>query len=79
MLENNNDKACKNSHEQCRNYCYRQSYAHGGGAVYGLGFIGATIFFIGKATTFWVGVLGFLKAMVWPAYLVYEALNFLIK
>jgi len=43
------------------------------GAVYGLGLIGAAIFFISKATTFWMGVLGFLKAIVWPVFLVYEA------
>ncbi|MCK9616896.1 MAG: hypothetical protein M0R21_03585 [Lentimicrobiaceae bacterium] len=42
-------------------------------AVYGLGFIGAAVYFIAHATGFWVGVLGFLKAMVWPAFLVYEA------
>ena len=42
-------------------------------AVYGLGFIGAAIYFISQATTFWMGVLGFLKALVWPAFLVYEA------
>jgi hypothetical protein len=51
----------------------------GGGVVYGLGFIGAAIFFVGQATSFWPGVLGVLKALVWPAYLVYEALKFLIK
>ncbi len=44
-------------------------------AVYGLGFIGAAIYFISQATTLWMGVLGFLKALVWPAYLVYEALK----
>lgn len=43
------------------------------GAVYGLGFIGAAIYFISHAASFWAGVLGFLKAMVWPAFLVYEA------
>jgi hypothetical protein len=42
-------------------------------AVYGLGFIGAAIYFISQATSFWMGVLGFLKAIVWPAFLVYEA------
>jgi hypothetical protein len=46
-----------------------------GGAVYGLGFIGAAIYFISQATTFWLGVLGFLKAIVWPAILVFEALR----
>ena len=47
------------------------------GAVYGLGFIGAAIWFISQATSFWVGVLGFLKAIVWPAFLVYEAFKHL--
>lgn len=47
-----------------------------GSAVYGLGFIGAAIYFISQASTFWVGVIGFLKALVWPAFLVYEALKF---
>ena len=45
-----------------------------GGAVYGLGFLGAAIYYISTATTFWIGVLGILKAIVWPAFLVYEAL-----
>jgi len=43
------------------------------GAVYGLGFIGAAVYFISTATSFWIGVLGFLKACVWPAFLVFEA------
>jgi hypothetical protein len=42
-------------------------------ALYGLGFIGAAVYFISHATGFWMGVLGFLKAIVWPAFLVYEA------
>ena len=44
-----------------------------GGAVYGLGFIGAAIYFISQAATFGAGLVGFLKALVWPAFLVYEA------
>jgi hypothetical protein len=53
---------------------------HGGAsAVYGLGFIGAAIYFIGHAATFWMGVLGFLKALVWPAFLVYQALGILSR
>lgn len=47
------------------------------GAVYGLGFVGAAIYFISQAATLWDGVIGFLKALVWPAFLVYEALKFL--
>ncbi len=49
----------------------------GGGAVYGLGFIGALIYFIQHATSFWGGVLGVLKAMIWPVLAVYKLLEFL--
>lgn len=45
------------------------------GAVYGLGLIGAAIYFISNASGFWVGLIGFLKALVWPAVLVYEMLR----
>lgn len=48
-----------------------------GGAVYGLGFIGAAVYFISHAAGFWAGVLGFLKAIVWPAFLVYELFKYL--
>jgi hypothetical protein len=44
-------------------------------AVYGLGLIGAAIYYISQATSFWMGFIGFLKALVWPAFLVYEALK----
>jgi len=47
------------------------------GAVYGLGLIGAWVYFIGHATTFGLGVLGFLKGIVWPAMLVFELLKYL--
>ena len=48
-------------------------HTNSGDAVYGLGAIGAAIFFIGQATTFWMGVLGLLKAFIWPVFLVLEA------
>lgn len=57
--------------------CKCNSYGACGGAVYGLGFIGAVIYNISVANSFWVGVLGILKALVWPAFLVYELLKFL--
>ncbi|MEI6554563.1 MAG: hypothetical protein WCL70_03145 [Paludibacter sp.] len=59
----------------CNNRNYHHQANASGGAVYGLGLIGAAIYFISHATTFWLGVLGFLKAIVWPAILVYEALK----
>ncbi|MBK9290764.1 MAG: hypothetical protein IPM52_03930 [Bacteroidetes bacterium] len=48
---------------------------HSSDAVYGLGLIGAAVYYIGTAGTFWAGALGLLKAFVWPAFLVYEALK----
>jgi hypothetical protein len=52
---------------------------HGGasGGIYFTGFIGAAVYYISAAASFWPGVVGFLKALVWPAFLVYEALKFL--
>jgi hypothetical protein len=43
--------------------------------VYGFGFIGALVYYIQHATTFAMGLLGILKAIVWPAMLVYQALE----
>jgi len=58
----------------------KQATRHGSSsAVYGLGFIGAVIYYISTATGFWDGVLGFLKALVWPAFLVYELFRFLLS
>ena len=50
-------------------------HSHPGNAVYFFGLIGAAIYYISQATGFWMGVVGFLKAIVWPAFLVYEALK----
>ncbi|GAA4607190.1 hypothetical protein BJY16_006202 [Actinoplanes octamycinicus] len=51
--------------------------ADGGGAVYGLGLIGALVYYIGAADGFWQGALGVLKAFVWPAFVVHDLLRLL--
>jgi len=56
--------------------CWPCSSASSGG-VYGLGFIGALIYFIQTADTFWGGVVGVLQSIVWPAVVVYRLLQFL--
>ncbi len=48
-----------------------------GGAAYFVGFIGAAVYYIQNAASFGMGVLGFLKALVWPYFLVYNLLQFL--
>jgi hypothetical protein len=50
------------------------NHGHGASdAIYGLGLIGAAIYFIGQATGFWAGVLGFIKAIIWPVFLILKA------
>jgi len=46
----------------------------GGGMVYMLGVVGAAVYYISTAIGFWAGVLGLLKAVVWPSFLIYELL-----
>ncbi len=43
-----------------------------GGGFYFFGFLGSLIFYLQQSTTFWQGVVSFLKAIVWPAFLVYK-------
>ena len=45
--------------------------------IYGLGLIGALIYFIQHSVSFSMGVLGVLKAFVWPVLLIYKLLEFL--
>lgn len=45
------------------------------GGIYGMAFIGAAVYFIGHAATFWGGVLGFFKALLWPAVVMYKVLE----
>jgi hypothetical protein len=53
----------------------------GGGAdaVYGIGMIGAWVYYLKRATTNQERALGLAKGFVWPAFLVYALLEFLEK
>jgi len=57
-------KSSCNSHHTCS-------------GVYGVGFVGALVYYISTASGFWMGVLGVLKALVWPAFLVFELMKYL--
>jgi len=61
-------KACKEEKSSCK--CN-----HTGSCFYFLGFLGAAIYYISEANGFWNGVLGFLKAIIWPVFLVLELLK----
>lgn len=45
------------------------------GAIYGLGMIGALIYFIQHATSFVNGLIGIVEAIFWPAVFVYKILE----
>lgn len=69
MVKKKNKMECGTMHKKCGE--------HAGGGIYCLGFLGAAIYYISTATGFWVGVLGVLKALIWPTFLVLELLKFL--
>ena len=50
-------------------------YSHCRGGIYFVGFIGASVYYIQQSATFWQGVVGVLKALVWPAFLVHKLLG----
>lgn len=47
----------------------------GAGGAYFLAMIGAAVFYIQQSNTFWEGILALLKALVWPAFLIYHLLG----
>jgi hypothetical protein len=54
---------------------WRKPGAGGGNAVYGLGLIGALVYYIQHAHGFWAVILAVLKSLVWPAFLIYDVLK----
>jgi hypothetical protein len=67
--------------EDCKDWKHHKHHGNRGGGmcggVYGLAFVGAAVYFIQQSTTFWMGVLGILKALVWPALVIYKVLGLL--
>lgn len=57
--------------------CGNCDHAHksGGNAFYGLGVIGALIFYLTNASSFQEGIVGIVKAILWPAFFVYKLLE----
>ncbi len=49
----------------------------GSSAVYGMGLIGALIYFLQHATTLSQGLLGIVKAIFWPAFFVLKIFEYL--
>ena len=70
--EDINVKDCKK-----KMFC-RGKNSRGGasGAIYGLGLVGAVVYFIQNSHTFMDGVIGILKAIIWPALLIFKLFTF---
>ncbi len=57
---------------------FKKHSSHGtAGAVWFLGFIGSLVYFMQQADSFGTVIVGILKALVWPALLIYNLLDFL--
>lgn len=76
MKRSNKDSGCTCECDH-RHGKSRRNYSGSGNAVYSLGMLGALVYYISTASGFWVGVLGVLKAIVWPAFVVYELMKML--
>jgi hypothetical protein len=71
------EKECKD--DRCGPWWKKEHVAcnGSGGAFYGLGFLGALAYYVSTATSLWAGIVGVLKAIVWPAFLVFELMKYL--
>ena len=72
MKKKSKESCCKNFFKGKKNVCNSGC----SGCAYFLGFIGAAVYYISTATSFWGGVVGVVKALVWPAFLVFEVLKY---
>ncbi|MEK6894761.1 MAG: hypothetical protein AABX10_04830 [Nanoarchaeota archaeon] len=63
--------------EYCRDYKCSSSYASKGCMFYSLGFVGAAVYNISVASGFWGVIVAILKAVIWPAFLVYKLFSYI--
>jgi hypothetical protein len=52
-----------------------QAASCSGGAVYGMGVIGALFYYLPHAANFSEGIWGVVRALFWPAFFVYKAIE----
>lgn len=69
--------------KDCKDCCKGMHHHHrgggsaGGGAIYGIGIFGAAVYYFQHAATSADYVIGFLKALVWPAFIVHKVFTML--
>ena len=80
MPKTTKKKKTKSSSKTAAEFCKEKMQVHQGntaGAIYGLGFLGALFYYLTTAAGLWEAVIGFFKAIFWPAFLVHAWLVFL--
>jgi hypothetical protein len=58
----------------CKKHC---NTGGGSGALYCLGVIGAAVYYLQQATSFSLVLLGLVKAVFWPAFVLHKVLGLL--
>lgn len=76
------EKKFKNLVSKIKSCCQEDEKKHmkdkgGCGAIYGIGLLGALVYFMQHATSFWTVVLGIFKAIFWPGVILYRVLELL--
>lgn len=56
---------------------WKHVHSSGAGAVYGLGLIGALVYFLQHSTSLQEVVIGIFWSLIWPGVLVYKAFELL--
>lgn len=71
----------KTQESQAKIVCEKRKWQASSGDMFGMFYcvavIGVAVYYIQQSDTFWQGVLGVLKALVWPAMLMYKVFTLL--
>ena len=57
--------------------CGRNRSTMSGDAVYFFGLVGSAVYYVQHSDTFMMGLIGILKAIIWPAMMIYKTLELL--
>jgi hypothetical protein len=71
----------KDKEKETYKYNYKTKMKHvnsGSNAIYGWGLVAALFYYLQHVTTYWDGVIGIIKALLWPAFLLFKVFT-LIK
>ncbi len=65
-----NKDCCQHQHRH-----HHSGHQSGGGAIYGLGVVGALFYFLQNTVTLGAVLVGIAKAVFWPAFVVFRLLT----